>query len=316
MRKAEVGTQKAEVRTCETRPQGKTKKLKRRSEISNSKSKSAKADPSRKAAPFGGPPQGERDDSGRLSRKADSSSLAAPRNDSGRRVNPGAKSNSRFKISDSKNGRIDWGRVWAEVQDRLVPALQLKPSELAVYLHLLRHTRLVGRRRIRMSAQMLGRGVCLSHTSARLKLHILIRKRCIRVAHWGTQGHVVEVLLPEEIAADLAPTVASAAREHRLTPMRSRRKHRRVLRESNGACFYCSKRLARGRGQFDHVVPLAWGGSEDDWNVVLSCMECNVRKGQSDAGDFLRTLWRQGRIARLELRARLAKVTAIQKQAA
>ncbi len=199
--------------------------------------------------------------------------------------------------------------MWAEVQDRLVPVLQLKPEELAVYMHLLRHTRLVGRRRIRMSAQMLGRGICLSSTTARLKLHVLIRKRCLRVAHWGTQGHVLEVLLPEEITPHIEPYVASAAREHRLTP-ESKKPRRRLLlaREHNGGCFYCGRRLARGRGWCDHIVPRAWGGSEEEWNLVMSCVECNLRKGQSDARDFLRTLHRQGRITEERLAERLREL--------
>ena len=215
------------------------------------------------------------------------------------------------------SGRIDWGRVWVEVQDRLVPALQLKPSELAVYLHLLRHTRLVGRRRMRITSAMLGRGVCLGQSAARLKLHRLVRRRCVRVVHWGMHGHVVEVRLPSEIVPEIAAAEASAARDPGISPGSKRTGLRRKrLRETRGGCFYCGKRLLGGRGAFDHVVPLVWGGSDEEHNLVLSCTECNVRKGQSDAGDFLRTLWRQGRIARLELRARLAKVTAIQKQAA
>jgi len=89
--------------------------------------------------------------------------------------------------------------VWAEVQDRLVPGLQLRPAEQAIYAHLVRHTRLVGRRQMRVSAAMLGRGVCLCQSAARLHLHNLVRKRCVRVVRWGMQGHVVEVRLPAEI---------------------------------------------------------------------------------------------------------------------
>jgi len=108
---------------------------------------------------------------------------------------------------------------------------------------------------------------------------------------------------------------ASAARDHRVTPGRKQEAlRRRRLRETRGGCFYCGKRLPGGRGVMDHVVPRAWSGSDDASNLVLSCTECNVRKGQSDAGDFLRTLWRQERIMRLELRARLRAVHAIQRR--
>src|SRR5258708_27601121 len=40
-------------------------------------------------------------------------------------------------------------------------------------------------------------------------------------------------------------------------------------------------------------------------NLVSCCIECNTRKGDRPAPDFLRTLYRQGRLTPAELDARL-----------
>jgi hypothetical protein len=55
----------------------------------------------------------------------------------------------------------------------------------------------------------------------------------------------------------------------------------------------------------DHVVPRVRFGRNSYRNLVSSCMECNTRKGDRPAPDFLRTLYRQGRLTPAELDARL-----------
>jgi 5-methylcytosine-specific restriction endonuclease McrA len=55
----------------------------------------------------------------------------------------------------------------------------------------------------------------------------------------------------------------------------------------------------------DHVVPRARFGRNSYRNLVSSCMECNTRKGDRPAPDFLRTLYRLGRLTPAELDGRL-----------
>jgi hypothetical protein len=57
----------------------------------------------------------------------------------------------------------------------------------------------------------------------------------------------------------------------------------------------------------DHVVPLVRTGSNSYRNLVSSCVECNSQKGETPAEDFLRSLYRDGRLKAAELtgRARL-----------
>jgi hypothetical protein len=55
----------------------------------------------------------------------------------------------------------------------------------------------------------------------------------------------------------------------------------------------------------DHVVPRAQSGSNSYRNLVSCCLECNSRKGETPAGDFLRWLFREGRLTPAELTDRL-----------
>jgi hypothetical protein len=54
-----------------------------------------------------------------------------------------------------------------------------------------------------------------------------------------------------------------------------------VLERCNFACFYCGVPAQQGilQLQIEHVVPRAHGGTNDPWNLVAACAECNMGKG-------------------------------------
>ena len=54
-----------------------------------------------------------------------------------------------------------------------------------------------------------------------------------------------------------------------------------------------------------HVVPRVRFGRNSYRNLVSCCLQCNSRKGDRPAPDFLRTLYRQGRLTPAELDGRL-----------
>jgi len=72
-----------------------------------------------------------------------------------------------------------------------------------------------------------------------------------------------------------------------------------------GACFYCLRRTLANVRCLDHVVPRVRFGRNSYRNLVSCCIECNTRKGDRPAPDFLRTLYRQGRLTPGELDGRL-----------
>lgn len=53
-----------------------------------------------------------------------------------------------------------------------------------------------------------------------------------------------------------------------------------ILRRCNFACYYCGVPAAMGIKQLhiDHVVPVALGGTNDPWNLVAACWDCNAGK--------------------------------------
>jgi hypothetical protein len=84
----------------------------------------------------------------------------------------------------------------------------------------------------------------------------------------------------------------------------------RALREAIHAregerCFYCLRRVTAATRCIDHVIPQARNGSNSYRNLASSCAECNAQKCESGAEDFLRWLYREGRLTGSELAERL-----------
>jgi HNH endonuclease len=61
----------------------------------------------------------------------------------------------------------------------------------------------------------------------------------------------------------------------------------------------------------DHVVPRARSGNNSYRNLVSSCRECNMQKGQCRADDYLRSLFRERKLTERELTARLRALDAL-----
>jgi len=218
-----------------------------------------------------------------------------------------------------KNKKPDAALVWKQLEDDLVPRLGLNLTERVVYAHLLRHSRLAGKRQLRFSIPWLARSVRLSDATTRHAVRSLAAKGALRLVDRTLAGHLVEVFLPEEIHATppegavpscLARRPGSASLEDMDFLQVSSRREAIHARE-RGLCFYCLRRfVARGR-VLDHVVPLVRGGSNSYRNLVSCCVECNSQKGETAAEDFLRSLYRLRRLTSAELEARLRALEAL-----
>lgn len=58
----------------------------------------------------------------------------------------------------------------------------------------------------------------------------------------------------------------------------TQRDYSRILRRANGACVYCKTPLTADTIQWDHVFPIARGGSHSVGNLAPACTKCNQSK--------------------------------------
>ena len=208
---------------------------------------------------------------------------------------------------------LDGVEVWKQFEDLLIPGLRLSMIERAVYSHLLRHSRLEGKRRLLFSIGWCARGAGLSTSTVRKGVRQLAAKGALRLAERNKRGHVIEVRLPEEVRGVRARKIAEGAAE-RLRGTASLEEtdflEKRPLREAihareGGHCFYCLRRVTAATRCIDHIIPCARMGWNGYRNLVSSCAECNSLKGERRAEDFLRWLYREGRLQSGKLKERL-----------
>ena len=219
------------------------------------------------------------------------------------------------------NKKMDGIQIWKQFEDLMIPGLRLSVIERAVYSHLLRHSRLEGKQRLLFSIGWCARGAGLSTFSVRKGVRTLAAKGALRLAERSKRGHVIEVRLPEEVRGVRARKTAEGKAERRrgagsLEEMDFLEK--RALREAihareGGHCFYCLRRVTAATRCIDHMIPRVRMGLNGYRNLVSSCAECNSRKGERRAEDFLRWLYREGRLESGELKERLR---ALEKMAA
>ncbi len=202
--------------------------------------------------------------------------------------------------------------LWKQFEDLLVPRLRLSVTDRVVYSHLLRHSRLEGRLRLRFSIPWLARGAGLTHNPVRWAVRRLIARGALRLLERSKTGHFVEVRLPDEIRSarfgrvarrPLSPTRSSDFDE--LDFLKHRALRKAIHRRERGLCFYCRRRLNPSMRCLDHVVPRVETEDNSYRNLVSCCVECNSLKRSRPAPDFLRWLHRERRINSAELTRRL-----------
>ena len=216
-----------------------------------------------------------------------------------------------------KNTKVDAARVWKQFHDDLVPQLRLSVVDRSVYSHLIRHTHLEGKARLRFSLAWLGHGVGLTPGTARLALHRLIHSGALRLVECSKDGHVVEVRAPEEIRGVRLTKIAPAQPELSTANLEEKDfLHSSVLRRSihqreADRCFYCLRRVIPRRRCLDHVIPRAKLGRNSYRNLVSACDTCNAKKRDRPAEDFLRWLFREHKLNSYELRRRFRALRAL-----
>jgi 5-methylcytosine-specific restriction endonuclease McrA len=231
-----------------------------------------------------------------------------------------------------RNKKLNVKLLWMQFEDVLAPRLGLTVKERAVYSYLLRHSLVVGKLRLQFAVMALARTLGLSIGAARHAVRRLDELGALRVLKRSKTGHLAEMRLPEKIrairqgrngasmavgmgttgAAGMGTTgfLGPAGEQPAATIESTDFLKTWVLRKTihdreRGACFYCLRRTPANVQCLDHVVPRVRFGRNSYRNLVSCCLECNTRKGDRPARDFLRTLYRQGRLTPAELDARL-----------
>src|SRR5260370_5990841 len=213
------------------------------------------------------------------------------------------------------NKKLNAKLLWMQYEDVLAPRLGLTVKERAVYSYLLRHSLVVGKLRLQFAVMSLARTLGLSIGPVRQAVRRLDELGVLRVLERSKTGHLVEMRLPEKIRA-IRPgrngaSGATAAGEPPASTLettdclKTLALRKAIHDRERGACFYCLRRTPAHVLCLDHVVPRVRLGRNSYRNLVSCCLECNSRKGDRPAPDFLRTLYRQGRLTAAELDARL-----------
>lgn len=211
--------------------------------------------------------------------------------------------------------------LWIQFEDVLAPRLGLTVKERAVYCYLLRHSLVVGKLRLQFAVTSLARTLHLSIGAVRQAVRRLDELGALRVVERSKNGHLAQMRLPEQIRAirserkdvsksgglaGLGTTEQPPARTLESTDFMKTWELRKAIHDrEGGVCFYCLRRTPGKVRCLDHVVPRVRFGQNSYRNLVCCCLECNSRKKDRPAPDFLRTLYRQGRLTPTELDARL-----------
>src|SRR5215472_16979560 len=208
-----------------------------------------------------------------------------------------------------KARKIDSVEVCKEFEDILAPRLRLTVIDRSVYYHLLRHTRWEGKLRLRFTILGIGAKLGLSRAPVRNAVRRLGNHGLLRLVERDYSGTLVEVRLPSELRA------AGANRNNKKLPdgvdldgmdfLRTDSLRQAIHAREGGLCFYCLRRTHSRERCLDHVIPRARFGSNSYRNLVSCCIDCNTRKQELLAEDFLRQLFREGRLSQSDLSARL-----------
>ncbi len=203
--------------------------------------------------------------------------------------------------------------LWMQFEDVLAPRLGLTVWDRAVYSYLLRHSLVVGKLRLHFAVMSVARDLGLSNGPVRQAVRRLDELGALRLLERSKTGHVVEMRLPEQIRA-VRPGKNGASQAAEEPPastlettdfLKTWALRKTIHDRERGACFYCLRRTPAHVQCLDHVVPRARFGRNSYRNLVSCCIECNSRKSDRPAPDFLRTLYRLGRLTPAELDARL-----------
>ncbi len=208
---------------------------------------------------------------------------------------------------------MDVAAFVTEFQDHLAP--RLDTYEQAIYLYIFRHGRLIGRdevvlgfksARSRMATGVGEKGKPMAENTCYEKLRSLQAKGCLDIVTVERNGTRIRLRLPSEIPGVVVMPAAEMLTDLEDMDFFEEGPNRElILAREEHKCFYCLRSLNQENHVIEHVVsrPI---GSNGYRNVVAACRDCNNKKGDSEAEDFLRALFRGCLLSNDEFEQRLS----------
>jgi 5-methylcytosine-specific restriction endonuclease McrA len=210
------------------------------------------------------------------------------------------------------NELFDAKRFLEDLQDHL--ATRFDAQALAVYIYLVRKTRLLGNdtlwfairsARFDLPTGISQQGKPMASSTILKRVRGLIRLGLVEILKSTFRGTHVRVYLPWEV-----PGVVPSPSLHAPQPLDSidfftvPDNRLALLRRENYRCFYCLRGIDSSSFIVEHVVSRPEGNNSYR-NLVAACSNCNGRKSNRSADDLLRDLYRDGLLTGDEFQGRL-----------
>jgi 5-methylcytosine-specific restriction endonuclease McrA len=201
--------------------------------------------------------------------------------------------------------------LWRAIEDELIPSLKLDAYERSVYYHLVRHSLVVGQATLQVSIDSLAARTGLS-SHVRQKLRALESKGCIKILDRNRSGTQIEVFAPNAIPGCKPQTAVVETFDIEVLDCYSDPRGRAaIIAREAGKCYYCMRLIDDSNAVLDHAIPQADRIDHSYRNMVACCHECNSLKSGMAAHDFVRLLYRRGRLGGGELEERLSALDAL-----
>jgi hypothetical protein len=204
-------------------------------------------------------------------------------------------------------------QLWIDIEDHLIPFLDLDAHERSVYYHLVRRSRLLGKRTVQVSIDSLAQATGLS-TQVRNHLRTLEAKGALKILVRDRNGTTIEIFTPSEIPNCIASKPHTEEIDLETFDFYGNAAGRRaIIEREGGRCFYCLRLINSDSAVLDHGIAQAERLDNSYRNIVASCHECNSLKAGTRADDFIRLLYRRNRLNADEMEGRLAGFAALQR---
>jgi len=192
------------------------------------------------------------------------------------------------------------------IENYLFPKMECDPWERAMYYHLLVHTRLSNKEKKLFGVISLEGATKMSRFKVRETIRSMDQKGCIQILERNRNGHMIKVLLPSEIEGLVVEPEDEDANINieEVDFYKDRQYLGALLERESGRCLYCLKKVTEEKAVLDHIRSQARGGNNSYRNIAVSCHECNSRKGETEAIDFIRGLYRNDILTEAEFHER------------